>query len=375
LTAGSDEILLLWDVETGTAIRRFEGHTYNVSSVDISPDGRHILSGSWGKELILWDFATGREVKRFAGMRYAEKAGCFSPDGEHVLSGGEDKVVRLWNIATGREVSRFEGHTNGIGYVSFCLDGKYALSGLGDQMRLWEVATGREVRRFAHGAGALLPGGRLLLEFCDKTLQLHDLQAGRVVKHILNDAGVSAAAFSSDGRYLLAGGWDKTLRLWDLENGLEITRLDGHAGRPEVVAFSPDGRHALSASGNLDGVEALWLWELDWEWDFSSKPVSEPAKPSAMSADRSNWNVIRGPDVRTPQQREVLHTLRAASCHLCRGSHDLDKTAIVKVVDASDPEHMTLEIVGVCDACASGLGDDSLIDRMYKAGFPDASAT
>jgi WD40 repeat protein len=54
LSASYDQSLRLWDVATGKEIRRFDGHTNWVTSVDYSPDGRFALTGSSDKTMRLW---------------------------------------------------------------------------------------------------------------------------------------------------------------------------------------------------------------------------------------------------------------------------------------------------------------------------------
>jgi len=67
---------------------------------------------------------------------------------------------------------------------------------------------------------------------------------------------VSAAAFSPDGRRLLAGYRDNTLRLWDIESGKEIHCCERHVAPVLSIAFSDDGKHALS--GSEDTTVRLW---------------------------------------------------------------------------------------------------------------------
>ena len=64
------------------------------------------------------------------------------------------------------------------------------------------------------------------------------------------------ADVTRDGKLLLTGGEDSTMRLWDLETGKEVRRFAGHEGRVRAVAFSPDGK--LGLSGSLDRTVRLW---------------------------------------------------------------------------------------------------------------------
>ena len=67
---------------------------------------------------------------------------------------------------------------------------------------------------------------------------------------------VASVAFSPDGRFALSGSFDKTLRLWDVATGKEIRSFAGHTEEVTSVAFSPDGRFALS--GSFDNTLRLW---------------------------------------------------------------------------------------------------------------------
>jgi WD40 repeat protein len=63
-------------------------------------------------------------------------------------------------------------------------------------------------------------------------------------------------AFSPDGRRALSAGADRTVKLWDVYEGTEIRTLEGHTDTVYSVAFSRDGRFA--ASVGQDGTVRIW---------------------------------------------------------------------------------------------------------------------
>jgi len=62
--------------------------------------------------------------------------------------------------------------------------------------------------------------------------------------------GVKSVAFSPDGKSVVSGSWDKTVRIWDVASGAETQKLEGHSTNVNSVAFSPDGKSVVSGSGD-----------------------------------------------------------------------------------------------------------------------------
>ena len=67
---------------------------------------------------------------------------------------------------------------------------------------------------------------------------------------------IKSLAFSTDGRTLVSGSWNSTIRLGDVDSGRRLGVLTGHTNKVNTLVFSPDGR-AL-ASGSADGTVLLW---------------------------------------------------------------------------------------------------------------------
>jgi WD40 repeat protein len=220
--------LVLWDLETGREVRRFEGHVTLIRAVAFSPDGRSALAGSQGVpdasmgDLILWDLETGREIRRF-DITHDVADIAVSADGDRALTGSvTDSVAILWDVATGREVRRFVGHTHPVLNVALGPDEETVLTASVDgSLILWDIETGDVIRRFT--------GHRTAVWGLD---------------------------ISADGQYAVTGSEYGTVILWDIATGQELRRFAAHNGRVYDVAFAPDGQTFYSVGE--DGLLIEW---------------------------------------------------------------------------------------------------------------------
>ena len=243
--SGAADAARLWDAQSGKELLALP---MGARAVAFSRDGKQIVTGNQ-TEARLWDARTGKPVLT---VRTAALAVAISPDGQHLLTGGEG-ALKLWNAHSGRVVREF-GQKETVKSVAFSRDGKRILAELTNEARLWDADTGKELLIFKQGRGAVAfaPDGQRLLA----GKQIWNAENGAELLTLKDSAIVHAAAFSPDGQRILTAGI-KGARMWDARTGLELFTLKGHVQEPTAVAFSQDGKQLLTGSKD----ETIRLWD------------------------------------------------------------------------------------------------------------------
>ena len=298
LTASFDGTARLWATPTGNQVGIFQGSSIPIRAVSFSPNGKYLLTGGDRGAVELWDLTKGRVESRLRPQAVQVQAVAFSPDSSRFAVAAGDTAA-VWDIATGKVLQVFRGHRDRIWSLAFSpKSGKLLLTASGaiggrdadNSVRLWDVETGKLLRYLADGpirinAVAFSPDEHLaLIGSWDGSVCLAEVATGRMVKCTHSKSYVSSVAFSSDGNRFLTGhtqdvyfvsfglesgfriedtvdtgtaqryAKDNMARLWDTANRSEIRRFDGHSSIVESVAFSPDGKQVLTASGNVLGI-------------------------------------------------------------------------------------------------------------------------
>jgi WD40 repeat protein len=105
---------------------------------------------------------------------------------------------------------------------------------------------------------AFSPDGKQIVSgSLDSTLRVWDAVSGNCQNTLAGHLGfVTSAAFSPDGKQIVSGSNDGTARVWNAVSGDCQNTLAGHTSSVNSVAFSPDGKQIVSASN--DGTVRMW---------------------------------------------------------------------------------------------------------------------
>ncbi|MCD4672306.1 MAG: tetratricopeptide repeat protein, partial [Anaerolineaceae bacterium] len=99
----------------------------------------------------------------------------------------------------------------------------------------------------------------------DKTIRVWDISSGRCRLTLTGHRGwITDFVFTHDGRWLLSTSYDKKLKLWDLNNGTCLQTFKGHRHDLKRVVLSKEGRYAMSAEGGpFPSSHPMRLWDIE----------------------------------------------------------------------------------------------------------------
>lgn len=263
LSGGSynDGRIRLWNVKTGREVEEARAHRMAVLSIAIAPNGQTFVTGSDDTTLSIWQLKQGSRDRSFLEHFDSILALAITPDSETLITGGPDGI-RRWNLALQRPIDTLVDF-DAVYSLAISPGGNLLASGNRQgEVKLWDLETAKLIGKFtAHkdavNAMAFTPNGEILVTGSyDSTIQVWDLSKGELIQTLVNDGDrIRSLALNPDGQ-TLASASRNGIKLWNLRTGELLTTLSGHSDWVQSVAFSPDGR--TLASGGFDRMIKIW---------------------------------------------------------------------------------------------------------------------
>lgn len=249
-----DGSLQLWNMHTEKSFSTLTGHTGSINALAFTANGINLASSSRDRSIRLWDVRTGTQLLTLTEhinsgkeLEYDSNGTMlpsaefvnnlvFSPDGRTLASASELGTIWLWELNTGNLMTTLIEHEAGVDELSVGLDYKIGLAFSANSTLLASGGMDGQVMRSEVDTN---PSPSIFKE-----------------RHAWR---VKVLVFSPDGKHLVSGSRDNSIRLWDAQTGTAFAILSGHVGEVDDLAFSADGLTLIS--GSIDGTILLWDWE------------------------------------------------------------------------------------------------------------------
>jgi WD40 repeat protein len=268
-TASNDRSVRLIETATGKNVRSWQDLGGVMQTVAFSPDGKrlafggqisHIFTGEWGNRDRM-----GIVPLPMAGSAHVTSL-VYTMDGKRILCGTGDRILRVAGHlhvldADPPRVRLSRPERFGVQNIAFRRDGREAVIGSGSG---WGFASPPNwVRGYSWGrsvpAVAISPEGATVAVADGFSIFIP--RRGSQGPGLLRGhrGKVMSLAFTPDGRKLISGSWDRTVRIWDIASAREESALAWERGKVQYVAVAPDGMTAAAACD-----KGVVIWDLDF---------------------------------------------------------------------------------------------------------------
>jgi WD40 repeat protein len=281
----------VWEVATGKELVTYREHDNSVFAATTSPDGRVAATGGFHGEIRVWELATGAPITRPDGKpQVLASTGAptwavgFSADGQRIAWGNTSRAHTALTINPLGYQLRLPAPGSGLGgpeplgevqakdfvraqttYGDYALShrkgGNYGYDAILDLKHGDRVIASVErgpTDGYQHRAYTFTPDGQTIISAGDNGwLIAYDLKGQRLGNFIGHVSEVWAITPSPDGRLLISGSADQTVRLWNVKTReLIATLFNGTDG--EWVMWTPQGYYTGSP-----GADKIIGWQIN----------------------------------------------------------------------------------------------------------------
>ncbi|XP_066544279.1 WD repeat, SAM and U-box domain-containing protein 1 isoform X2 [Amia ocellicauda] len=240
-SCSTDGTAVLWSMDTGAVVSVLEQPGRSpVRTCAFSPDSRLLLCGASDGSVAMWDVQT-KALLRTGVVKDTSVVACsFTPCGQMFATGSTYGDIRVWDLEMNPLHSEKNAHDLGVTCChfsphhessTFSVSFRLASCGQDNLLKVWMVTR--------HGASG-----------CNMQL-VHTLKG--------QSAPVLSCMFSSDGQLLVSGSVDKTVTVYDANQGILLYNLNQHERYVTTCAFAPN--MPLIATGSMDNTVNIWRVE------------------------------------------------------------------------------------------------------------------
>ncbi|KAL3994064.1 hypothetical protein ACH3XW_20195 [Acanthocheilonema viteae] len=268
LASGSgDATVRFWDLNTETPLYTAKGHTNWVLCIAWSPDGKKLASACKNGHICLWNAKTGTQIgkkmtshkqwiNQLAWEPYHKNPHC-----RHLASAAKDGEIKIWDTVKCEMVRCLTGHTASVTCIKWGGQGLIYSGSQDRTIKVWRAEDGilcRTLAGHAHWVNTLA----LNVEYALRTSFYNGLEQPTVLHDDMAMRQKEALhryekAIGTCGELLVSGSDDFTLFFWKpADEKKPRTRMTGHQQLVNQVMFSPNARYIASAS--FDKSIKLW---------------------------------------------------------------------------------------------------------------------
>lgn len=268
--------------EKDDAVIVLRDHTSDSLAVAASPaHATYIITGGMDDVGYIWDLELQRSVAKVDGGNDSVSTVCFSHDGQYAAFGSENGAISIvYMDGSESPASALDGPGVTIHFMTWHPRGPVLLAGSADNVAyMWNAAKGKFLMAFighedAVTCGSFTADGKFVVTgSLDSSLRVWNPTSGETLVRIQTGLpGLRSAFHMADilclgvgsqetmGEKLIAtgcAGGDVFISQW--ESGQVVTQLPRHEGGVESVKFSPTGmQRVLLASAGADGAVRVW---------------------------------------------------------------------------------------------------------------------
>ena len=250
--ASSDRTVRFFDAQTGDELQELKTHSSEAWSVAFSSNGKFVATSGTDFNVFLFDQTELLKATSFAVSTFESIWSAISSDRTRVALPliklpSSPRGQTLWDVTAKRQIAEFT--TENVNVGAFSLDSSVLATAGNGITSLWNSATGSEIRRFTSHPISFVkgliftPDGKHLISAgMDKTVKVWDVDNGALIRELcrLTDP-VTALGVSTDGRRIFVASLNTTATMFDFDTGKVIAEIGKQRKPLTAVEFSPDG--------------------------------------------------------------------------------------------------------------------------------------